>query len=35
LLRKDFELTMKLCGCTSVQDITEAMIFNHPTYIAK
>jgi len=21
-------LTMKLCGCTSVQDITEAMIFN-------
>jgi isopentenyl diphosphate isomerase/L-lactate dehydrogenase-like FMN-dependent dehydrogenase len=30
LLRKDFELTMKLCGCTSVQDITEAMIFSRP-----
>ena len=27
LLRKDFELTMKLCGCTSVQDITKEMIF--------
>ena len=27
LLRKDFELTMKLCGCNSIQDITEAMIF--------
>jgi len=30
LLRKDFELTMKLCGCTSIQDITEAMIFSRP-----
>jgi isopentenyl diphosphate isomerase/L-lactate dehydrogenase-like FMN-dependent dehydrogenase len=31
LLRKDFELTMKLCGCTSIADITQAMIFNPMT----
>lgn len=28
LLRKDFALTMKLCGCTSVQEITAKMIFS-------
>ncbi|MGD9227256.1 MAG: alpha-hydroxy acid oxidase [Desulfobacterales bacterium] len=28
LLRKDFELTMKLCGCTSVQEITKDSIFS-------
>jgi isopentenyl diphosphate isomerase/L-lactate dehydrogenase-like FMN-dependent dehydrogenase len=28
LVRKDFELTMKLCGCTSIQNITEDMIFS-------
>jgi isopentenyl diphosphate isomerase/L-lactate dehydrogenase-like FMN-dependent dehydrogenase len=28
LLHQDFELTMKLCGWTSIQDITEEMIFN-------
>ena len=27
LLRKDFQLTMKLCGCTSVEEITVALIF--------
>jgi 4-hydroxymandelate oxidase len=27
LLRKDFQLTMKLCGCTSVEEITAATIF--------
>jgi len=35
LLRKDFELTMKMCGCTSVQDITEAMIFSRPANVVK
>jgi isopentenyl diphosphate isomerase/L-lactate dehydrogenase-like FMN-dependent dehydrogenase len=28
LLRKDFELTMKLCGCQKIQDISDDMIFN-------
>ncbi len=28
LLRKDFELTMKLCGCTSIQEITGDLIFS-------
>ena len=28
LLRKDFALTMKLCGCTSIREITREMIFN-------
>jgi isopentenyl diphosphate isomerase/L-lactate dehydrogenase-like FMN-dependent dehydrogenase len=28
LLRKDFELTMKLCGCTSIQEITKDLIFS-------
>jgi isopentenyl diphosphate isomerase/L-lactate dehydrogenase-like FMN-dependent dehydrogenase len=28
LLRKDFQLTMKLCGCTSVQEITKDLIFS-------
>jgi isopentenyl diphosphate isomerase/L-lactate dehydrogenase-like FMN-dependent dehydrogenase len=27
LLRKDFELTMKLCGCTSLKEITKDLIF--------
>jgi isopentenyl diphosphate isomerase/L-lactate dehydrogenase-like FMN-dependent dehydrogenase len=30
MLRKDFQLAMKQCGCTSVQDIIEALIFNPP-----
>ena len=30
LLRKDSELSMKLCGCTSIEDITETMIFKRP-----
>jgi len=30
ILRKDFELTMKLCGCTTVHAITKALIFNSP-----
>jgi len=28
LLRKDFELAMKLCGCTTIQEITKDFIFN-------
>lgn len=35
LLRKDFQLTMKLCGCNSVQEITKDLIFNRPTYLAR
>jgi len=27
LLRKDFELAMRLCGCTSVQEISDDLIF--------
>lgn len=32
LLRKDFQLTMKLCGCTSVQKIKQDLIFNRPDH---
>ncbi|MDJ0818228.1 MAG: alpha-hydroxy acid oxidase [Desulfobacterales bacterium] len=28
LLRKDFELTMKLCGCQKIEDISDDMIFH-------